>query len=331
MRRLPLLGLAGAIAGATGLAVTQRNRALSGVADDLRRPALMMPISFASPLGLRLGRAMLGRPTPVGDGVVTREERVGDASVVVYERADRTPDAASGALLWIHGGGLIMGAAVGNNDFCSHVAAELGVLVVSVDYRLAPEHPFPAGLDDCYAALAWIHDRADELGVDRTRVAVGGSSAGGGLTAAVVQMAHDRGGPPVCFQLLQYPMLDDRTALRRDPAATGAIVWTVRSNRYAWTAYLGHPPAADEDRPYAAPARRERLTGLPPAWIGVGDIDLFHDEDVDYATRLERDGVPCELHVVPGMYHAADGLAASAASMEDFRRRMIDALRTAIG
>jgi acetyl esterase/lipase len=329
MKRFLALGVFGAAVGATGLAVVRRRKALAPVAAELRHPMLMVPVSFASPRGLKLGRAMVGKPGPLRDGVSTREVRADGVRTVVYERAGRAEP--SGALLWIHGGGLIMGTAEGGNDLCSQVAAELGVLVISVDYRLAPEHPFPAGLDDCLAALAWMHSHADELGIDASRIAVGGDSAGGGLTAALAQMAHDRGGPAICFQLLQYPMLDDRTALRRDPAATGALIWTLKSNLFAWTAYLGHPLEDGEDRPYAAPARRSDLSGLPPAWLGVGDIDLFHDEDLDYATRLEQAGVPCDLHVVPGMYHAADGIAASAASMQEFRRRMLDALRAAIG
>ncbi len=319
----------GALLGAAGIGIARRTRALAPVASELRHPMLMLPMSFAGPRSLKLGRTTLGRPGPIRDGVATRVDDANGVRVIVHERADRRRP--SGALVWFHGGGLIMGAAEGANDLCSHVAVDLGVAVISVDYRLAPEHPFPAGLDDCIAALTWVHERAEQLGIDPTRVAVGGDSAGGCLAAAVAQATHDRGGPPVCFQLLQYPMLDDRTALRRDPAATAAIVWTLKSNLFAWTAYLGHAPTRGDERAYAAPGRRIDLGGLPPAWIGVGGIDLFQDEDVDYATRLEQAGVPCDLHVVPGMYHAADGIAATAPSMQEFRTRMLDALRGAIG
>jgi acetyl esterase/lipase len=200
--------------------------------------------------------------------------------------------------------------------------------VVAVAYRLAPEHPFPAALDDCYAALHWLNDQADGLAVDRGRVAVGGSSAGGGLAACLAQLAHDLGGPAVCFQLLQYPMLDDRTTLR---TGLDAPVWSPRSNRYGWSAYLGHRVTEPEERPYAAAARRPDLTGLPPAWIGVGELDLFHDEDVAYAARLERAGVACQLHRVPGMYHGADYLVGDAPSMIDLRDRMVAAVGAAVG
>ena len=188
----------------------------------------------------------------------------------LYEPIGRTHP--TGALLWIHGGGMILGHPEGDHDLCSRIARDLGILVVSVRYRLAPEHPFPAGFDDCFAALRWLHDNATDLGVENSRIAVGGSSAGGGLAAAVAQKAHDEG-VPLRFQLLLYPMLDDRTVLLRDTEGRGRITWTPRSNAYAWTCYLGHPPGAVEPPPYAAPARREDLTGLAPAWIGVGNLD----------------------------------------------------------
>jgi len=331
MRRLlAFLGLAGAAAAA--FAVVRRNRALATVASDLRNPTLLVPMSFTGPTSLKVGRRMLAQASPVREGVTTREVQIpgdgGSVRAVVYERTGRSQP--SGALLWIHGGGLIMGRPESGNDLCSHVASALDVFVLSVDYRLAPEHPFPAGLDDCFAALTWLHAQASALGIDPARIAVGGDSAGGGLTATLVQMTHDRGGPAVCFQLLQYPMLDDRTALRTDAAARGAVVWSNRSNRFAWTAYLGHAPSGSEDRPYAAAARRADLSGLPPAWIGVGAIDLFYDEDADYARRLVKAGVPCEFHVVPGMYHAADVLQPTAPAMVDYRQRIIDALGAAL-
>ena len=247
--------------------------------------------------------------------------------VFVYEPEERSRP--SGALLWIHGGGYVIGDPAAEHTVCSRYARELGIVVVTPGYRLAPEHPFPAGLEDCYAALRWLHDHADELGIDRTRIAVGGESAGGGLAAALAQLAHDRGEVPVCFQLLIYPMLDDRTALDRDRAPT--LVWTPRSNVFGWTAYLGHPPDQREDRPYAVPSRRADLSGLPPAWIGVGSIDLFHDEDVAYAERLRAAGVACQVETVPSMYHGAFSLApAAAVTAETFRSRATAALRTAL-
>jgi acetyl esterase/lipase len=261
------------------------------------------------------------------EGVLMREITTpGGVRVLTYQRTDRPQP--SGAVLWIHGGGLVMGAAAQDHAVCGRFADELGILVVNVEYRLAPEHPFPAGLDDCFAALQWMHASAAELGIDSSRIAVAGSSAGGGLAACVAQMALDHGGPQVCFQLLQYPMLDDRTGMRRD---IDALVWSAGSNRFAWSAYLGHPAQAEDVRPYASAARRIDMSGLPPAWIGVGSIDLFHDEDVEYARRLDEAGVRCELHVESGMYHAADMFAPDAPAMSDFSRRMVEALDAEVG
>jgi acetyl esterase/lipase len=217
------------------------------------------------------------------------------------------------------------------NTWCSSIAAGLGVLVVSVDYRLAPEHLFPAGLTDCATALTWMHEQSGDLGIDMDRIAVGGDSAGGGLSAALCQLARDQGGPAICFQLLNYPMLDDRTVLRPDHEGRGAFIWTPASNRFGWSAYLGRAPLVDEAPLHAAPARTEDLTGLPPAWIGVGDLDLFYEEDVDYAARLEAAGVPCELHTEPGMFHGAYQFFLKVPRMAAYRARMIDALRHAIG
>ena len=250
--------------------------------------------------------------------------------VLVYDAPGR--ERPSGALLWIHGGGLVLGVPEQGHDVCTRFAEEAGVLVASVEYRLAPEHPFPAGLDDCLAALRWLHEQADALGIDPSRIAVGGDSAGGGLAAAVCQRALDDGGPAVAFQLLEYPMLDDRTVLRTDLDAHGVYLWTPASNRYAWTAYLGGEPSLDGEPPaHAVPARREDLAGLPPAWVGVGDLDLFLDEDVAYARRLEAAGVPCELLVVPGMWHGADSIMPSAGTSKRFRDAMVDALARAVG
>ncbi len=324
----------GAAVGAARVArvVRARRRLLEPVLPELRHPLLLVPVSFG-PGSLRLVRRAPILPGTVAPGidlelrtVPAREERP-EVPVFVYDRDAR--GRPSGALLWIHGG-LVMGHPATYHEICSRFAHDLDIVVVSVDYRLAPEDPFPAGLEDCYAALRWVHDHADELGVDPGRIAVGGDSAGGGLAAALAQLAHDRGEVPVCFQLLVYPMLDDRTVLRTDHAGTGAFVWTPRSNEFGWTAYLGHPPRDDEQRPYAAPARRADLTGLPPAWIGVGDLDLFHAEDLAYAERLTAAGVPCQVDVVAGMYHGADVFFRTSPAMAAFRAARRDALRAAL-
>lgn len=265
----------------------------------------------------------------------------GLAAAIVLPGEDGAPDVPAflydppggvrprGAVLWLHGGGMILGSPWLEHVICNRMAEELGVVVLNPDYRLAPEHPFPAGPDDCFAALAWLHAHAADLGIDPARFAVGGESAGGGLAATVVQMAHDRG-LPVAFQALIYPMLDDRTALADRGSDVGRLIWTPGRNRNAWEWYLGHPVRADEDRPYAAASRRADLAGLPPAWIGVGAIDLFHDEDAEFAQRLRDAGVAVEFHEVEGMFHAGDVLGFVPA-MKAFRSSMVAALGKAIG
>lgn len=320
------------LAGAAAYTVSRTQRRLGDVAEELRDPKLYAPTTISNGVVLQIGRKLLGSapPGPIAPGVTVSTERIPaagrpDVRVLVYEPAERTRP--SGALVWIHGGGLIMGTPEQGNALCSRFAAELGIVVVSVDYRLAPEHPFPAGLDDCATALSWTHEHAERLGIDTARVAVGGDSAGGGLAAALAQRAHDEGGPPICFQLLQYPMLDDRTALREGPET---FVWTRASNRYAWQAYLGHPVGQDETRPYSVPGRRHDVTGLPPAWIGVGSIDLFQVEDAAYALRLEAAGVSTDYLEVPGMYHAAEVFVPDAPSMVAFVDAMVEALRVGV-
>lgn len=312
-----------------GVGLARQRRAMANVAAELRGPQLLVPLPpLRGGRTLQVMRRMITRPSTIADGVemrtLTARANGSERRVLVYERPDRVRP--SGALLWIHGGGYVMGTPEVENEVCSRIALELGVLVVNVSYRLAPEHPFPAGLDDCYTALAWLHEQVDELGIDPDRVAIGGASAGGGMAASLAQMAHDRGGPAVSFQLLVYPMLDDRTVQR----PVDALVWNNRSNAFAWDAYLGHPAGQPDERPWAVPARRADLAGLPPAWIGVGDIDLFHDEDVEYTRRLQEAGVHCELHVEPGMYHGADAIAGKVDSMRAFRTRMVAVLGEAL-
>ena len=325
-----------AIGAVAGRSVARRRAAISRVAADLRSPLLYLPFDLRSERALRVIRMLSTRAaTPTVPGVEVSDRTVGGSveapgtRVVTYEGPGRRRP--SGALLWIHGGGMVLGRPEQANSWCSALALELGIVVVSVDYRLAPEQPFPDGLTDCYTALTWLHEQAADLGVDADRIAVGGDSAGGGLGAALCQLTRDRGGPAICFQLLNYPMLDDRTVLRTDHQGRGEFIWTPASNRFGWTAYLGHALAPADAPRHAAPARMADLAGLPPAWIGVGDLDLFHEEDVDYATRLEAAGVPCELHVEPGMYHGADQFLLRTPRMKAYRNRMVAALSEAIG
>lgn len=233
------------------------------------------------------------------------------------------------AYLQIHGGGYVLGAADGGELANRALAAELSCLVVAVDYRLAPETRGPGSVEDCYAALEWLHEHASGLGVDRSRIAVGGESAGGGLAAALALLARDRGRLAICFQNLVYPMLDDRTAamVRRNPF-TGQHLWTHEHDRFGWSALLGAAPGAVGVSPYLAPARATDLRGLPPALITVGQLDLFLEEDIDYATRLMQAGVPTELHVYPRAFHGFDW-EPSAQVSQAIRRDRLNALRRA--
>ncbi|MGY4718906.1 alpha/beta hydrolase [Naumannella huperziae] len=334
MKPTALLAL-GLAAGAIGRYASRRRREIDAVDPELRGPGLWPPLAVGDRATLTLLRN-LPLPRPAGPDLgVRRDRRTAPRSdggspieLVAFEPAER--DRRSPAVLWLHGGGTIMGTPEQSAPICERIAAEVGALVVAPDYRLAPDHPFPAGLDDCFATLQWLHTNADSLGIDPDRIAVGGESAGGGLAAALAQRAHDAGGPPIAYQALIYPMIDDRTVLVDDHSGRGNFVWTPTSNAYAWTSYLGRPPRADEAPEYAAAARRTDLTGLPPAWIGVGDLDLFFDEDVDYARRLQDAGVPVELIIEAGMYHGADDFVPNAPTMIDFRQSMIAGLRTAL-
>jgi acetyl esterase/lipase len=324
------LGGVGALAlGVLFLGIAKRRRLLAPIPRELRIPLLYLQLSLSSPAALAVMRRVWSRPRGTARPGVRMEQRTLGAGpdVFMYEAPSRARP--SGALLWMHDGGTVMGAARQDHAWCARLADELGALVINVDYRLAPEHPFPAALDDCYAALCWLRDNAGEFGVDPARIAVAGASAGSGLAAVLAQRAHDTVSP-ICFQLLAYPMLDDRTVLQAAPQDR-AYTWTPRSNAYAWTAYLGRPPREDDDRAYIAAARREDLRGLPPAWIGVGDLDLFYPEDADYARRLQAAGVACQVHVEPGMYHAADVfLDGKAPSMRRFRGEMVRVLASAL-
>jgi acetyl esterase/lipase len=228
------------------------------------------------------------------------------------------------ALLWIHGGGYVLGHPVQEDRLAQLYADGLGAIVAVPDYRLAPEHPFPAGLHDCHDALVSLAARDD---VDAGRIAIGGASAGGGLAAALALLARERAEVRPVFQLLVYPMLDDRTTMRPQPDPGRFRIWDQRSNRWGWEAYLGRPPGAADIDPLAAPARAEDLAGLPPAWIGVGSFDLFHDEDLAYAERLDAAGVPCEVHVVDGAYHGFDALRWASPVSRSFRDAQMAALR----
>lgn len=231
------------------------------------------------------------------------------------------------ALVWVHGGGHVFGTPEQDDRTNALLARTLGMTVAAVRYRLGADTPGPAAVHDVYAVLLGLVARSDELGLDSRRIAVGGASAGGGIAAGTVLLAHDLGAARPAFQLLVYPMLDDRVATRRLPRRDEHRVWTSRSNQFGWSEYLGGEPGADGVSEYLAPARRADLSGLPPAWIGVGDEDLFHDEDLAYATRLTAAGVPCTVEVVPGAFHGFDTLFPRTRVAQEFLASQVAALR----
>ncbi len=235
--------------------------------------------------------------------------------------------ASTPALLWLHGGGYIMGKPEMDDHVCLQYVREAGITMVSVDYRYAPKYPFPAGLEDSYSALQWAESHSQQLGIDAKRIAIGGASAGGGLAAALVQLAYDRQRIKPIFQLLVYPMLDDRTVLRADIDDSNSPAWSQKSNRFGWESYLGKKCGLEDVPDYSVPARRKDLSGLPPAWIGVGTLDIFHDEDAAYAQRLKESGVECELYPVSGAFHGFDVFDPQVPIVQDFRKAQISALR----
>jgi len=286
---------------------------------DLRKVARLAPRALIGPRTLRVIRRLMSiRPRGKdSDGVEALILRSG-----VGVRLHRPVGVAQPgpALLWLHGGGYVIGTAQQDDELCRRFARELGVTVAAVDYRLAPEHPYPAPLDDCYAALTWL---AALPAVDPARVAIGGASAGGGLAAALALLARDRGEFKPTLQLLAYPMLDDRSGSA--PENPNYRMWGPKSNRFGWAAYLGKA-----DPQVAVPARRDDLSGLPPAWIGVGTHDLFYDEDLAYAERLTAAGVPCEIETVPGAFHGFDQVVPKAGVSKAFFASQCASLRPAL-
>lgn len=234
------------------------------------------------------------------------------------------------AIVHMHGGGMIRGSAFEHIGDAQDLARALDCVVVSVDYRLAPETTFTGSVEDNYAALKWLYANREMLGVDGQRIAVLGESAGGGHAALLAIAARDRGEVPLCFQCLVYPMLDDRTgSSRKVPPHIGTLLWTEADNRFGWGALLGVRPGTDRVPVQGVPARVKTVEGLPPAFIGVGGLDLFLEEDVDFAMRLSRAGIPCELVVVNGAFHAFDRIAKDKPISKWFVDARVDALRRA--
>ena len=294
---------------------------------------LMTAIGDNPPLARKMFQPIwdaLAEDMPATD--VTIEERTidgadGDIPIVIYQPPTAPP---RGGLLWIHGGGYIVGS--GRNDphgigFAEHV----GCTVVSVDYRLAPESTYQASVADCVGALNWLFENATDLGVDTGRIAIGGASAGGGLTAGVALHNRDHTGHDLALQLLIYPMIDDRHDTPSGHEITYPTIWNRHVSLKAWRMYLGAEYGTDHVSPYAAATRARDLRQLPPAFVTVGTLDLFRDEDIAYAGRLMAAGVPTELQVHPGMYHGAEMSAPDAAVSRRMRLGYRDAVKRAIG
>ncbi|PXY18825.1 alpha/beta hydrolase [Prauserella muralis] len=277
------------------------------------------------------------RETPVAAGDVEVHDvsiaHGGDVQgdpVLVRMYRPRAASTPAPCVFYIHGGGLVAGSVDGDHGKAVALARATGCVVASVEYRLAPEHPYPAALDDCYAGLAGVVDRHREHGIDPDRVALYGTSAGGCLAAATALLARDRGGPALACQLLVSPMLDDRCSTPSALANTGFGAWSREANIQSWQAWLGPDYGTDRVPPYAAPARAGDLAGLPPAYVDVGDLDLFRDEAVDFARRLCEAGVPVELHVYPGGIHGGESLAPDAELSVRVRGYRQDALHRAL-
>ncbi|MFB7668877.1 alpha/beta hydrolase [Kitasatospora sp. NPDC056138] len=239
------------------------------------------------------------------------------------------PQNASGtvpALVWFHGGGQVLGFAAQDTPWLKPLSAALGCAIASVDYRLAPETPAPGAAEDGYTAYRWISDNAADLGLDPTRIGLAGQSGGGGVAAATALLIRDRGAATPLFQLLMYPMLDDRNTTDSSRSITDIGIWDRSTNLMAWQAILGDRAGTDDITPYSAAGRATDLAGLPTTFIGVGELDVFRDENLDYAARLRAHGVPVELHLYPGAYQAFDMFAPQSRLAQSFHHTLNDYL-----
>ncbi|MFF3935467.1 alpha/beta hydrolase [Streptomyces phaeofaciens] len=263
----------------------------------------------------------------VEDRSVPGPEGSPEISLLICRPTAPAPARPRPVVYHVHGGGMVIGTNRVGVDFALDWARELDMVVVSVEYRLAPEHPHPAPVEDVYAGLLWTAEHAKELGGDPERIVIAGASAGGGLTAALALLLRDRGGPRPIGQLLLCPMLDDRNDTPSAHQMAGLGVWDRTANETGWTALLGERRGGPDVSPYAAPARAEDLSALPPAFLDVGSAETFRDEVVAYASRLWQAGGIAELHVWPGGFHGFDGFAPQAALSRSARAAHVDWLR----
>ncbi|MFI5824253.1 alpha/beta hydrolase [Streptomyces rishiriensis] len=279
-------------------------------------------IELLSQLDLTVGGAF-----EVEDRTVPGPEGSPEISLLICRPTSPAPDRPRPVVYHVHGGGMVLGDKRVGVDVILDWARELDMAVVSVEYRLAPEHPHPAPVEDVYAGLLWTAEHAGELGADPERIVIAGASAGGGLTAALALLLRDRGGPRPIGQLLMCPMLDDRNDTPSSHQMAGVGVWDRTANETGWTALLGERRGGPDVSPYAAPARAEDLSGLPPAFLDVGSAETFRDEVVAYASRIWQAGGVAELHVWPGGFHGFDGFAPQAALSKAARAAHLDWLR----
>ncbi len=254
----------------------------------------------------------------------------GAPAVMVRIYQPETRPALLPALLWIHGGGYVLGDVASDDLKAKKLALALNCVVASVEYRLAPEYPFPAPLEDCYAALKWLSAHARQFGVNPERIAVGGASAGGGLAAALALLARDRGEVSVCYQLLIYPMIDDSNVKQAGPGVPDAPTWTRANNLIGWHSYLAQEPGIAGIPYHAAAIRAADVRGLPPTYIGVGTADLFRDEAIAYAQRLMKAGIKTELHVYADGFHGFDDYAAESDTAKRFLGEQVHLLARAL-
>lgn len=306
---------------------------LNRVNPELRDTLLLNPV-LRLPEDLAAARLIPTPPTSNSELVRITERFIsgGDGQemlIKIYE-PDCRDVAKLPAVLWCHGGGYVLGHPNSEDNLCERFVLAANCVVISPDYRLAPENPYPAGLEDCYSALVWMTNLAEELNIDLNRVAIGGGSAGGGLTAALSLLARDRKGPAICFQMPLYPMIDDRNITPSSYEITDPLaVWYRGNNIAAWEMYLGSH-SNEEISPYAAPTRADNLAGLPPTYTCVGQLDPFRDETIDYVARLAQAGVEVEFHLYPGCFHAFEHIVPDADISERVKSTYITTMAMAL-
>ena len=312
---------------------------LAARTDDTHReilailPGTLMDLSDLQPAVAMLMSMLGGVAAEIPAGVVVDDHHVQTADgheLLVRVYRPRVPRASSPCLYWMLGGGLVLGNVAMDDARCVEIVEHLNIVVASVEYRLAPAFPYPVPLDDCYAGLEWLFSSAEALGLAADRIAIGGGSAGAGLAAGLALLARDRGQLQPCFQLLRYPMIDDRNSSASSHEVTDMRVWNRSANLIGWGAYLGDSAGSSDVSQYAAAARATDLSGLPPAIVTVGELDMFLDEDIEYAQRLLAAGVSTELHVYGKCVHGSDALVPHAEASQRWKRDELAALDRAL-